>query len=367
MSMTESFVDEVKALLENLYDFPFLQKHAQGDAQQTRREILDAIETLNPGSEVFFRSPHARLYNLLHLHYVEGMTIQEVAHDLGISTRQAYRDLRRGQENIAQLLWGRWSKTPAKSDPIAQEIERLDRTVEAASITELVQAAYHAVERLAAAQGVGLQIRLPDDALIIPTMPVIARQIFINLLSHIVQTTAQTTLQIALAHHPTDSDAFTLDINSAPPAFKPILLQMVAHIGWELRAKPDQSATHLVGHTRGATVLVIDDNEGLIELLERYLSGQHVKVISATTGSDGLQLATEYPPDAIIMDVMMPGMDGWELLQRLRAAPPTASLPIIICSMLNDPELAFSLGATAVLTKPVTREAVIDALQGLVG
>jgi DNA-directed RNA polymerase specialized sigma24 family protein len=104
----DDFIEQVKDALEHLYDFPHLQNHPlidksnlpeqspESPVQQLRRELLELIETLNPGENVPFRSPHARLYNILHLHYVEGMTVQETAKELGISLRQAYRDLRKG-------------------------------------------------------------------------------------------------------------------------------------------------------------------------------------------------------------------------------------------------------------------------------
>jgi CheY-like chemotaxis protein len=60
---------------------------------------------------------------------------------------------------------------------------------------------------------------------------------------------------------------------------------------------------------------------------------------------------------------MMPEMDGWELLQRLRSHPSTAAIPVIICSVFNDPELAYSLGASTILTKPVKQTDLVDALR----
>jgi CheY-like chemotaxis protein len=62
---------------------------------------------------------------------------------------------------------------------------------------------------------------------------------------------------------------------------------------------------------------------------------------------------------------MMPGIDGWEVLQRLRNMPETAQIPVVICSIFNDPKLAYSLGATALLTKPVKREELFEILRSL--
>ena len=91
----EEFAKSVKGALESLYDLPTLQRHplAQGSAeaarpgesagQRLRSELMGAIEALNPGPATPFRSPHARTFHLLHLHYVEGMTVQETARSWG--------------------------------------------------------------------------------------------------------------------------------------------------------------------------------------------------------------------------------------------------------------------------------------------
>jgi CheY-like chemotaxis protein len=111
------------------------------------------------------------------------------------------------------------------------------------------------------------------------------------------------------------------------------------------------------------TLLVIDDYEGLSRLLKRYLAGHPCRVLAATDGLSGLSLAREIQPDAVILDVMMPNMDGWEVLQRLRNHPDTKHIAVIICSVFDDPELAYALGASSFLSKPVKREDVIKALR----
>jgi CheY-like chemotaxis protein len=85
--------------------------------------------------------------------------------------------------------------------------------------------------------------------------------------------------------------------------------------------------------------------------------------VSARSGEDGLRTVQQVMPDAILLDLMMPGMDGWELLQRLRTDGDTQDIPVIICSVINDPELAYSLGASKFVPKPVTRETLLEALR----
>ena len=117
--------------------------------------------------------------------------------------------------------------------------------------------------------------------------------------------------------------------------------------------------------TRCPTVLIIDDNEGLVNLLERYLTDRACRVITAANGQEGWQLAQTTLPDAIVLDVMMPEIDGWEVLQRLRNDPQTANIPVIVCSVVIEPDLAQALKASLFLPKPVRRVDVLDALRQL--
>jgi CheY-like chemotaxis protein len=97
--------------------------------------------------------------------------------------------------------------------------------------------------------------------------------------------------------------------------------------------------------------------------LQRYLTDDAYTVMSIPNTEAGLQMIQQLQPDAIILDVMMPGIDGWEILQRLRTRAETQFIPVIICSVINDAELAFALGASQYVPKPVTREALRLALQ----
>jgi CheY-like chemotaxis protein len=110
------------------------------------------------------------------------------------------------------------------------------------------------------------------------------------------------------------------------------------------------------------TVLVIDDNEGLPDLFQRYLQGTPWQVLAAATAEEGLRLAHERHPHAIVLDILMPGTDGWSVLQELKANPATAHIPVLVCSVFSDPELARAQGAAAFIPKPVSRQALLQAL-----
>ena len=77
-------------------------------------------------------------------------------------------------------------------------------------------------------------------------------------------------------------------------------------------------------------------------------------------------MVEKHSPRGIVLDVMMPEVDGWQMLGRLRRHPVTGHIPILICSIVSQEELAFSLGARGFLRKPVTRKNLLDALELLV-
>lgn len=101
------------------------------------------------------------------------------------------------------------------------------------------------------------------------------------------------------------------------------------------------------------TVLAIDDDPRALELYQRMLTKDGFLVHTATSGAAGLQLAAQCRPDFIALDVMMPGMDGWNVLGQLKSDPALASIPVVMVTVLDDKPMAFSLGATDFITKPV--------------
>jgi CheY-like chemotaxis protein len=111
------------------------------------------------------------------------------------------------------------------------------------------------------------------------------------------------------------------------------------------------------------TVLVVDDNADLTALFQRYAAGHNLNVVGATSGVQALELAQELRPQLIILDLMLSQMDGWEILQRLRRSAETQTTPIVICSVLNEPALAFSMGASDYVTKPINQATLVDVLR----
>lgn len=113
------------------------------------------------------------------------------------------------------------------------------------------------------------------------------------------------------------------------------------------------------------TILIIDDDGDTISLYQRYLQGQDYVLQVAQSGDQAQALIAGGVPDLILLDVLMPREDGWDILQRLRAAPETASIPVVICSVLSQSRLALALGAVEVLGKPLDQAALLRTVQRL--
>ena len=112
-------------------------------------------------------------------------------------------------------------------------------------------------------------------------------------------------------------------------------------------------------------MLVVDDQEIATQLYDRYLSRSGIRLIGLRSAGDAVSAAKRIQPQAIILDVVMPDMDGWEVLQLLKADASTRDIPVIMCSVWEEPELAMSLGAVDFLKKPITQKNLLSALTRL--
>jgi PAS domain S-box-containing protein len=109
-------------------------------------------------------------------------------------------------------------------------------------------------------------------------------------------------------------------------------------------------------------VLVIDDDPIVQDIVGRALVRSGFQVEPATNGHDGLRRARERPPDAVVLDVMMPGLDGWAVLTTLKEDPATAEIPVVMLTILEQSEVGFALGAVDFLVKPVRTQRLATVL-----
>jgi signal transduction histidine kinase/DNA-binding response OmpR family regulator len=110
------------------------------------------------------------------------------------------------------------------------------------------------------------------------------------------------------------------------------------------------------------TVVVVEDDRRSFDLLRAYLEAAGARVVSAGDGEEGLDTVRRLSPAGVVLDILLPGIDGWDVLAQLKADPETAAIPVIVVSMLDEPGRGFALGATEYLVKPVGKEQLLAAL-----
>lgn len=114
-------------------------------------------------------------------------------------------------------------------------------------------------------------------------------------------------------------------------------------------------------------VLVIEDNPTNLKLVRDVLQFAGYEVLEATTGEEGVALAAQCEPDLVLMDLQLPGIDGWEALRRLRESPPTRSVPVVAVTafaMREDRDHALSHGFDGYLEKPISVRALPEQVRG---
>ncbi len=113
-------------------------------------------------------------------------------------------------------------------------------------------------------------------------------------------------------------------------------------------------------------ILVVDDDEHILRSLSQYLELEDFHVFSASSGPEALELFHKEKPDLLVLDVMMPGMDGFQVLETLRSDPETAQVPVLMLTARdqhNDILKGYQMGATSYLVKPFNLDELVEAIR----
>jgi PAS domain S-box-containing protein len=129
--------------------------------------------------------------------------------------------------------------------------------------------------------------------------------------------------------------------------------------------KVKETRPKVEGQRSDKIILAVDDDPQVISLYERYLQPQGYQVVALTDPTQVLERARKLKPYAITLDIMMPGRDGWTVLQELKKSAETREIPVVVCSILEEEEKGFSLGASDYLVKPILEEDLLKALNRL--
>ena len=405
----DEFADLVYDALNHLYDFPYLQRHplirAMTDQvttmqkiQSLRRALLDAIQAMSPKPGVPADAMDGRSYRILELRYLEGLEPREVMEQVALAKSQYYREQGRAIEAVAAVLWERWQPLAVAPPPAAtdldfdlentsrqnlarSEVERLSTQIEweNVNLADLLAELCTFVTPLALAQNTRVHLQMGDAPWVRDASRVLMRQAILNVLTYGLDIARGGVVFVQpLLDGPDEgilikaqrTQRSTAELDGENPVRLGVGLEICCRllkiIGGRLdlidQAGSDWEARLLWPISQQGTLLVIDDNVSFINLFRRYLAGHAWNVVGAISGSEARQILTELHPAVILLDVMMPKEDGWELLCTLKTTRETQQIPVIICSVLNEPGLASSLGASAYLPKPVSQQSLLRTL-----
>jgi len=400
-SEREQFAEWTRDALAHLYDFAYLRQSPLLDALiadagepilervlHLRQLLQQAIESLAPDGKLPREAKEWRPYMALRYYYVDGLELPEVEKRLGLGDRQVLRERNRGLEALAALLWDRRvappSTTgaqapdpsrdePAKESPVSLEVRQLGVEYVEISLGDLLDNVCRSLSGLAANSNVHVVCQPIDPQLTILADATLLRQAIIAALSYAISVGPMGPVQIETAVAETSLDiriSWPIVAGAQPAAPLPAIGALIEAQGGQCHTCATNTGVMLllqIPQPRYAKILLVDDNASSLQLYRRYLGQQDYHVICMQGGKEGLEAALTEKPDVVLLDVMMRGMDGWEVLQRLKAQPLTQKIPIIVCSVLPESTLALSLGAEAFLQKPISRFDLLAAIQKCLG
>lgn len=392
------FEHSVQEMLSHLYDPAYrppdllwqtLHVAREDGLPALRAAILAGIEELKPPVAAPLTARSWRIYGMLRYRYVDGLSQEATAEKLAITARHLRRSY---AEAIHALSLALWEKQPGAAyippailpgapgpsateggwhEQLVRELEALADT-DAGAVSQLADS-FAGVARLAAHlnadRAVALEVAEVAPDLMAALHPSALRHILISIVNQLARSMAAGAIHLAAAPH---GGAVHITITAAPVSaaalggLEPIAellasFDIATELG--LHAGAFQLTLSLLHVDR--CVLAVDDNPDMAHLYRRYLAGTRYYLQHVNLGAKALAAVDIYHPDVVVLDVMLPDIDGWDLLTRLHEHPATRTLPVVICSVMPEQQLARALGAREFLAKPVARPAFIAALDAV--
>ncbi len=387
-----TFDNLVKDALANLYDLTALESHALlpgvfrppagfsgSQGEYVRQLMVETIQQLRPERGQPSPAPEWRPYLLLQRRFVEGMALPDLAVSLSISDRQVRRDQHRALLALSTLLWQKLFPGQPVEPPLEDEQESgqlFEIHFEKIDLYDTLQGVGRILRQRLEEAGMAFLVEAPPAPVAARTDRVVLRQILISIFNGAVLSGARGPVTSRLR---AEAARAVIEVDlPLPPRFEGVDEETRATLRYwasriEARLEDRRLGTPAprllrrisLPRPRENTVLVVDDQGAAINLFRRLLAGSGLSVSGASQPAGALPLARQLRPVLIILDVMMPQMDGWEVLQTLKLDEETRDIPVLVCSAWEEPELSRTLGAAGFLKKPVTLKSLQEALKNL--
>jgi CheY-like chemotaxis protein len=354
--------------------------------------ILEALESLEPPPNTPPNAPAQQVYSLLHHRFVLQLTQEETAYRLNVSRRTVNRLQHRAVHALAGALWkhsqiGVQAVTdlPQGGDGLLTEDIALDtQTVDWhaqmqreldslqakapnawCDVEEVIDSVLDLVQPMFSKLGIRAEVRSVQRSLAAAIHPVLLHQVLISALRRfapyvsdrqiaIYARLEEGNVRITLTGAAVTDGLSERDLTSGIPLSKGVSI--------ETCIDGRQAFVWISVPSMGKiTVLVVDDNEDMARFYRDCTIGTRYHIVHVAQGRNLLD-AVETAPDVIVLDVMLPDIDGWRLLMRLHEDPATRTIPVIVCSVVQEEDLALSLGAVRYLPKPVQPREFVQAL-----
>jgi CheY-like chemotaxis protein len=358
--------------------------------------LLDAMKELRPSHAVAFDSPAWRRYRSLFEFYVAGDGLGDVALAQGVSERQTRRDLHQALAELGDYLWARYCRIlqdpillATSAEPRAGPVRGVNDTSWEAEIQRIgalpsgqpiqseavVRDVVTVVERLGERLGTRTTLTISDALPAVTVNEIALRQALFSILGWILDARPGSNLTVSVVEAgrgvdvviqvaggpgvPIDAggDSSPLRLGQRLLEIQGGKVEIVANDAKGLRLRL------ALPSAQTPAILVVDDNPDVIQLFQRYVRSPSVHLVQATSTEQALQLVREVHPRVIILDLMMPVRDGWELLQILTRDPSARDVPIVVCSVVHERSLTLAMGASYFLPKPVSRIALLEVLE----
>jgi CheY-like chemotaxis protein len=390
----QAFEEQLQECLQHLYDYSFLESQdltrilsgesVEGDRVEAVRElILQGIERLRPGAGIPFHAKAARNYNILNLRYVLQLETLDVVQQLALSHRQFYREHNKAIHTLSRVLWNfavgspppESDSAPPKTISLESEVQRSHDKAHQSRIdlNQLLESIASDSQALGANRQISIEFAANGQPIWLEIDRTLLRQAILWIVSALLEAAASGSNLAFQAEAASDFHQITfvmndptLDANSLREKLEG--QDTLAMLVRTLRAQTEyddssgSAQLSLKIPSNLWTLLIIDDNPDLVELFRRYVYDQSYALYAAEDADIAIQTARKIHPNLIILDIMLPGRDGLEILQNLKTHFSTRDIPILICSVLEARSLALSLGADDFIRKPPGKEDFLTAL-----
>jgi CheY-like chemotaxis protein len=399
----EEFIEHLRRALHHLYEpdrlrqSPLASLFAIADRLDTfsalQRILVDAIESLEPQADEPPESRAWEIYEPLYYRYVQQLSQQQVAKQLGMSVRHLRRKEHAALEVLAGHLWAQFdlqaklrqgtsedttapSQDSATSPTVSEELAWLkEAPLESpAELNSMLPDILGLIQPLVDQHRIRLDVTIADDLPRLAVHSVALSQTLLNLLTVAIHRAPDGQVSIS-AEAVSQQIEIKIEGASSPSglphttknddASADLARQLTELCGGRLTFSGTDdrfSVTLALPAIERLPVLVVDDNADTLQLLRRYTAGTRYRLITVRDPEQASSLAEKTLPKIIVLDVMMPGIDGWKVLARLRQNLLTERTPIVVCTILPQREMALALGANGFVRKPVTRQAFLAAL-----